>query len=323
MKAVRISETGGPDVIRLEDVARPTPGPGEILIRQAAAGVNFIDTYHRTGLYPIPMPSGLGLEGAGIVEEIGAGVERFAVGDRVGFCSGPIGAYAELHVAPAARAVRLPAGLADDIAAAAMLKGMTARYLLKRTFPIAEGDAAVVHAAAGGVGQILVQWGRELGATIIAVAGSPEKCALARSLGAHHVIDSSREDIARRVREITGGEGAHVTYDSVGKDTFLASLDSLRPLGMFVSYGNASGPAPAFEPGILSAKGSLFFTRPTLFTYTRTPELLQETADDLFDAIARGIVKIAPPTRYPLAEARKAHEDLEGRRTTGSLVLVP
>ena len=323
MKAVRISETGGPDVIRVEEVAAPVAGPGEIVILQRAIGVNFIDTYHRTGLYPIPLPSGLGLEGAGDIIEVGAGVARFKVGDRAGFCSGPIGAYAELHAVPASRAVKIPGGVSDDVAAAAMLKGMTARYLLKCTFPLKPGEIAVIHAAAGGVGQIAVQWARHIGAVVIAVVGSAAKGEIVRALGADHVIDSSREDIARRVREITNGEGAHVSYDSVGKDTFSASLDSLRPLGMFVSFGNASGPAPAFEPGILSQKGSLFFTRPTLFTYTRTPELLQETADDLFDVIAKGIVKIAPPTRYALTDAAQAHRDLEARKTTGSLVLVP
>ncbi len=323
MKAVRISQAGGPDVIRVEDVAAPVAGPGEIVIRQRAVGVNFIDTYHRTGLYPIPLPSGLGLEGAGEVIEVGAGVTRFKVGDRAGFCSGPIGAYAELHAVPASRAVKIPDGVSDDIAAASMLKGMTARYLLKRTYPLKPGEFAVIHAAAGGVGQIAVQWARHIGAVTIAVVGSAAKGEIVKALGADHVIDSSCEDIAKRVREITSGEGAHVSYDGVGKDTFNASLDCLRPLGMFVSFGNASGPAPAFEPGILAAKGSLFFTRPTLFTYTRTPELLQETADDLFDVIAKGIVKIAAPTRYALDDAAQAHRDLEARKTTGSLVLAP
>ncbi|MDZ4778494.1 MAG: quinone oxidoreductase [Alphaproteobacteria bacterium] len=323
MKAVRISETGGADVIRITDVATPQAGPGEIVIRQRAIGVNFIDTYHRTGLYPIPLPSGLGLEGAGEVVEVGADVTRFKVGDRAGFCSGPIGAYAELHAVPAARAVKIPDGVSDDIAAASMLKGMTARYLLKRTYPLKAGEFAIVHAAAGGVGQIAVQWAAHTGAVVIAVVGSAAKGEIAKALGAAHVIDRSKEDIVKRVREITNGEGAHVSYDSVGKDTFQASLDSLRPLGMFVSFGNASGAAPAFDPGILAQKGSLFFTRPTLFTYTRTPELLQETADDLFDVIARGVVKIAAPTRHALADAAKAHRDLEARKTTGSLVLVP
>lgn len=322
MKAIRIAETGSPDVIRVEEVAKPRAGAGEIVIRHAAIGVNFIDTYHRTGLYPLPLPTGLGLEGAGIVEEVGSGVERFKLGDHTGYCSGPTGAYAEMHAVPATRAVKIPAGVDSAIAAASMLKGMTAHYLVKRTYALKPGDVAVVHAAAGGVGQIAVQWGKHLGATIIAVVGSAEKGALARSLGADHVVLSS-EDIAKRVREITGGEGAQVVYDSVGKDTFQSTLDSLAPLGMFVSFGNSSGPAPAFEPGILAAKGSLFFTRPTLYTYTRTPELLQETADDLFDVIAKGIVKIAPPTPYKLADAAQAHRDLEARKTTGSLVLVP
>lgn len=322
MKAVRIATTGGPGVIRVEEVAAPKAGLGEIVIRAEAIGVNFIDTYHRSGLYPIATPSGLGLEAAGIVEETGEGVTRFKVGDRAGFCSGPIGAYADRHAVPASRAVKIPDGVPSDIAAAAMLKGMTARYLAKRTFALKPGHVAVVHAAAGGVGQILVQWGKRLGATILAVVGSEAKAKIAKVLGADHIILST-EDVAARVRALTGGEGADVVYDSVGKDTFQASLDSLKPLGLFVSYGNASGPAPPLDPQTLSAKGSLFFTRPTLFTYTRTPELLQETADDLFDAIAKGIVTIAPPTRYPLADARKAHEDLEARKTTGSLVLVP
>jgi NADPH:quinone reductase len=322
MKAVRIAATGGPSVLSIDEVATPAPGPGEVRIRAEAIGVNFIDTYHRSGLYPLATPSGLGLEAAGIVEEIGPGVTRFQPGDRAGYCSGPVGAYAEAHVVPADRAVKIPPGVTSEIAAASMLKGMTARYLLKRTFPLARGHVAVVHAAAGGVGQIAVQWGAHRGATIIAVVGNDAKAQIARDLGARHVILSGA-DIAAEVRKLTGGEGADVVYDSVGKDTFEASLNSLKPLGTFVSYGNASGAAPAFEPGILAAKGSLFFTRPTLFSYTRTPALLQETADDLFDVITRGIVKIAPPTRYALADVRQAHEDLEARRTTGSLVLIP
>jgi NADPH2:quinone reductase len=322
MRAARIDAVGGPEVIRLVDVETPAPGPGQVLIRQTAIGVNFIDTYHRTGLYPIPTPSGLGLEGAGVVEAVGEGVTRFAVGDRAGFCSGPIGAYAQAHVVPADRCVRIPDNVSDAIAAAAMLKGMTARYLLRKTFPVERGTVCVIHAAAGGVGQILVQWAKMLGATVIAVTGSDEKAEIAKHLGADHVIVSTRTNIASAVREISG-EGADVVYDSVGKDTFQASLDSLRPLGMFVSFGNSSGPAQAFEPGLLSAKGSLFFTRPTLFHYTRTPALLQETADDLWAVIASGAVKIAEPARYALEDAAKAHADLEGRRTTGSVILVP
>jgi NADPH2:quinone reductase len=322
MQAIRFSQTGGPDVLRFATVAKPQPGPGEILIRQTAAGVNFIDTYHRSGLYPTPLPSGLGLEGAGVVEAVGAGVTAFAVGDRAGYCTGPIGAYAEHNAVPAARAVKLPDTVLDDIAAAALLKGMTARYLVKATYPLKAGDVCVVHAAAGGVGQILTQWARALGATVIAIVGSAEKGEVARKLGAAHVLLSS-DGIARRVREITGGEGADVVYDSVGRATFMASMDCLRPLGMFVSFGNASGPPPDVSPAMLSQKGSLFFTRPTLFHYTRTPALLQETADDLFDAIAAGIVAIAAPSVYPLAEAARAHADLEARKTTGSLVLKP
>lgn len=322
MRSVRIESTGGPEVIRLVDVATPTPGPGQVLIRQTAIGVNFIDTYHRTGLYPIPLPSGLGLEGAGVVEAVGEGVTRVKPGDRAGFCSGPIGAYAERHVVAADRIVTIPDDVSDSIAAASMLKGMTARYLLRKTFPVERGTVCVVHAAAGGVGQILVQWAKTLGATVIAVVGSDEKAEIAKRLGSDHVIVSTRTDIAKAVREITG-EGADVVYDSVGKDTFEASLDSLKPLGMFVSYGNASGPSPAVVPGVLSAKGSLFFTRPTLFHYTRTPQLLQETADDLWAAVQTGAVKIAEPKRYALADAAQAHRDLEARRTTGSVILEP
>jgi NADPH:quinone reductase len=243
MKAIRISENGGPEVLRVEDVPQPKAGKGEIVIRAAAIGVNFIDTYHRTGLYRIPLPAGLGLEAAGIVEEIGEGVNRFKVGDAAGFCGGPLGAYAEFSVVPAAGAVRIPAGIDASVAAAAMLKGMTARYLLKRTFPLGPNHVAVVHAAAGGVGQIMVQWGKHLGATIIAVVGSTQKGEIAKALGAHHVVLSGG-DIAKEVRALTGGEGADVVYDSVGKDTFQSTLDSLKPLGMFVSYGNASGAAP-------------------------------------------------------------------------------
>jgi NADPH:quinone reductase len=323
MNAIRIAAHGGPEVLTLVEVETPSPGPGQVLIRHAAIGVNFIDTYHRSGLYPVSLPSGLGMEAAGVVEAVGDGVTRFKVGDRAGYCTGPIGAYAEAHVVAADRAVALPAGISDAIAAAAMLKGMTARYLLRKTFPVNHQHTVLIHAAAGGVGQIAVQWAKHLGATVIAVAGGAEKCALARSLGADHTIDARAEDIAKRVREITGGEGADVVYDSVGKDTFEASLNSLKPLGMFVSFGNASGPAPDFSPGVLSAKGSLFFTRPGLFHYTRTAAMLQETADETFAVMLNGTVKVAPPTAYAVAEAAQAHRDLEARKTTGSLVLVP
>lgn len=322
MKAIRFERTGGADVLQYLDIQAPTPKPGEIVVRHTAIGVNFIDTYHRTGLYPVPLPSGLGQEAAGVVEAIGEGVAGLARGDHVAYV-GAMGAYAEQNVIAANRAIRLPASVGDDIAAASMLKGMTARYLLRKTFPVERQHVVVIYAAAGGVGQIALQWAAHLGATIVAVVGDDAKAQIARALGAQHVIVSARENIAARVREITGGEGADVVYDSVGKDTFEASLDSLKPLGMFVSYGNASGPAPPINPQTLSQKGSLFFTRPTLFHYTRTPALLQETANELFEVIAKGAVKIAPPTRYKLEEAARAHADLEARRTTGSLVLIP
>jgi NADPH:quinone reductase len=322
MKAIRFDTTGGPDVLHLVDLPEPAPGPGEIRIRAGAIGINFIDTYHRTGLYPVPLPSGLGLEAAGTVDAIGDGVTRFAVGDRAGFCSGPIGAYAQAHLVSQDRAVKLPAGLSDDIAAACLLKGMTARYLLRKTFRVEPGHTVLIHAAAGGVGQILVQWAKRLGATVIAVTGNAQKAQLARDLGADHVIPDT-DDIAAIVRTRTNGEGVDVVYDSVGKATFQASLKSLKPLGLFVSYGNASGPPAPFEAGLLAANGSLFFTRPTLATYTRTPELLQETADELFAVLTSGGVRIAPPTRYALADAAQAHADLEARKTTGSLVLIP
>jgi NADPH:quinone reductase len=322
MRAIRIDAHGGPDVLRVADVDTPEPGAHEIRVRNAAIGVNFIDTYHRTGLYKIALPSGLGLEAAGVVEAVGANVTRFKQGDRVAYCSGPIGAYAEAHVVNEERAVKLPESVSFDIAAAALLKGMTARYLLRKTFLVKRGDVIVIHAAAGGVGQIVVQWAKHLGAVVIAAAGSDAKAEIAKQLGADHVLVQGRDDIAARVREITG-VGAHVVYDGVGKDTFAASVDSLRPLGMMVSYGNASGPPPDINPLTLSQKGSLFLTRPTLFHYTATVEQLDETAADLFAVIEQGAVKIAPATRYALADAAQAHRDLEARKTTGSLVLVP
>ncbi len=323
MKAIRIDHNGGPETLRLVDIEAPPPGPHEVRVRHEAIGVNFIDTYHRTGLYKMALPHGLGLEAAGDVDAVGANVTRFKQGDRVAYCSGPIGAYAEAHAVNEARAVKLPDGIAFDIAAASLLKGMTARYLLRKTFLVKRGDVVVIHAAAGGVGQIAVQWAKRLGAVVIATAGSDAKAEIARTLGADHVIVQGREDVAKRVREVTDGIGAHVVYDGVGKDTFAASLDCLRPLGMMVSYGNASGPPPDINPLTLSQKGSLFLTRPTLGHYTATVEQLDETAADLFAVIASGAVKIAPPTRYALADAAQAHRALEGRKTTGSLVLAP
>jgi NADPH2:quinone reductase len=323
MKAIRISQPGGPEVMALAEIARPEPGPRQIRVRHHAIGVNFIDTYHRTGLYKILLPSGLGLEAAGIVDAIGEGVTRFKTGDRAAYCSGPIGAYAEANILHEGRAVRLPDAISFDVAAASLLKGMTARYLLRKTFRAEQGHWVLIHAAAGGVGQILVQWAKHLGAHVVAAAGSAEKAEVAKQLGADHaLVIRGDEDFAQRVRE-TVKEGVHVVYDGVGADTWRGSLDSLRPLGMMVSYGNASGPPPAIAPGVLSAKGSLFLTRPGLAHYTATTEQLDETAADLFDVMEKGIVKIAPPTLYALADAAQAHRDLELRKTTGSLVLMP
>ena len=323
MKAIRIAAPGGPDALALADVAIPEPGAGEIRVRNHACGVNFIDTYHRSGLYPLPTPSGLGQEAAGIVEALGVGVTRFKQGDRVAYCTGPIGAYAEAHVVKTDRAVILPEAISFDIAAASMLKGMTARYLLRKTFPVQRRHVVVIHAATGGVGQIAVQWAKHLGARVIATVGSDAKAEIAKKLGADDVIVTSRENIAERVRALTNGEGADVVYDGVGKDTFDASINSLKPRGMMVSYGNASGPVAPFSPLLLSQKGSLFLTRPTLFHYTLTTEELDETAQDLFVVLMNGAVKIAPPLQYKLADAAQAHRDLESRKTTGSLVLVP
>ena len=322
MKAIRIEQTGDPSVLKLVDVDTPSPGKGEVRVKHHAIGVNFIDTYHRSGLYKLPMPSGLGQEAAGVVDAVGEGVTRFAVGDRVSYGTALPGAYSEAHLVRAAAVAKLPEGVSFETAAASTLKGMTARYLLRKTFRVEQGHVVLIHAAAGGVGQIAVQWAKHLGATVIATVGSDAKVALVKDLGADHVIVSTREDIAKRVREIES-QGVHVVYDGVGKDTWDASLDSLRPLGTMVTYGNASGPVPPFSPLVLSQKGSLFLTRPTLHHYTSTPELLDETASDLFDVIAKGAVKIAPPKRYALADAAQAHRDLESRTTTGSLVLTP
>lgn len=322
MKAIRIQAHGGPEVMQLVDVEPPSPGLHEIRVRHHAVGLNFIDTYHRTGLYKIALPSGLGLEGAGVVDAIGGGVTRFKLGDRVAYCSGPIGAYAEANVVNEMRAVKLPDPISFDIAAACLLKGMTARYLLRKTFRVEQGHWLLIHATAGGVGQILVQWAKHLGANVIATASNETKADIARRLGADHALVLDGGDFSARVRAIVS-EGVHVVYDGVGKDVWDASLDCLRPLGMMVNYGNASGPAPAISPLVLLQKGSLFLTRPTLFHYTATTEQLDETAADLFDVIERGAVKITPPVHYALTDAAQAHSDLEARKTTGSLVLVP
>jgi NADPH:quinone reductase len=320
--AIRIHETGGPEKLAWEEVEVAEPGAGEVRLRQTAVGLNYIDTYHRSGHYRVPLPSGLGLEAAAIVETLGAGVTDLHLGDRVAYASAPIGAYAEFRVYPADRLVKLPDGISDRQAAAMMLQGMTVEYLIRRTFPVQAGQTVLLHAAAGGIGLIASQWLKHLGATVIGTAGGPEKMALTRAHGCDHAIDYRQEDIAKRVRDLTDGRGVAVAYDGVGKDTFQASLDSLARRGMLVSFGNASGPVPAFEPAVLAAKGSLFLTRPTLVDYTATRDELQASAAALFDVVQRGAVRIEPRQTYPLKDAAQAHRDLEARKTTGSTVLL-
>jgi len=320
--AIRMHETGGPEVMRWEEVEVGPPGPGEVRVRNTALGLNFIDTYHRTGLYPMPLPTTLGMEGAGVVEAVGPKVKGFKAGDRVAYAN-PIGSYAEVCLRPVARLVKIPTGVDDKIAAAIMLKGMTAWYLCKRTFKVGKGQTILVHAAAGGVGQILSQWAKYLGATVIGTVGSEEKGALAKKAGCKHVIVTSKEDFVARVKEITKGQGVPVVYDGVGKDTFMGSLDCLAPRGYMVSFGNASGAVTQFNPGLLAAKGSLFLTRPTLFNYTATPEDLAAAARDLFAVVKKKVVKISINQTYPLREAAQAHRDLEARKTTGSTILLP
>ena len=323
MKAIRFHETGGPEVLRIEELPLPEPGPGQALVRHTAIGVNFIDTYHRTGLYKLPLPSGLGVEAAGVVEAVGQGVAHVAAGDRVAYVARPPGAYAEAAAVPADRLVRIPEGVSDEVAAAAMLKGMTAWMLLRRIHAVKPGENVLFHAAAGGVGLIAVQWLRALGARTIATVGSDEKGRLALAAGATDVIVYTREDFVKRVRELTKGEGVPVVYDSVGRTTFEGSLDCLAPMGLMVSYGNASGPVPPFEIAQLATRGSLFLTRPTLFSYTARREDLETGARELFGVIRSGQVRIEVKHRWPLAQAADAHRALEGRHTTGSIVLVP
>ncbi len=323
MKAIRISRPGGPEVMDYVDIDLPPPGPGQARVKHTVIGVNFIDTYHRSGLYKLPLPTGLGMEAAGVVEAVGDGVTSLKVGDRVAY-AGAMGAYAEGANVPADRLVTIPAGVGDETAAACLLKGMTAQYLLKRTYAVAAGQTILFHSAAGGVGLIAGQWARRLGATVIGTVGDEAKVALAKANGYDHVL-VARGDGAwvKQVRDLTGGEGVPVVYDSIGKDTFAGSLDCLATRGLMVSFGNSSGAVPPFEPGILSAKGSLYLTRPTLANYTGTPQELRETADDLFAAIASGAVKIAINQRFKLSEARAAHEALHSRATTGATVLIP
>ncbi|GAB3626005.1 quinone oxidoreductase [Pandoraea terrae] len=322
-KAIRITENGGPEVMQYVDVEVGDPGPGEARVRHHTVGLNYIDVYFRTGLYPQPLPGGLGMEAAGVVEAVGAGVTHVKPGDRVAYASRPPGAYAEARVMPADSLVKLPDAIDFDQAAAMMLQGMTAQYLLRRTYPVKASDTILIHAAAGGVGLIVCQWAKALGATVIGTVGSDEKADLARAHGCDHPIVYSRENFVERVKAITGGQGVAVVYDSIGKDTFTGSLDCLRRLGMMVNFGNASGPVPQIQTADLVSRGSLFFTRPTLFNYTATREELEATAKDLFDVVANGTVKIEVRQRYALKDVAQAHRDLEGRKTTGSTLLIP
>jgi NADPH2:quinone reductase len=322
-KAIRIREQGGPEVMQWEEVQVGDPGPGEARVRHKAVGLNFVDVYQRNGIYKIPVPSGMGSEAAGVVEAVAPGVSHVKVGDRVAYCGGPLGAYSEVRNLPADRLVQLPEGISFETAAAMMLKGCTVQYLIRRTYKVRPGDTILWHAAAGGVGSIASQWASALGATVIGTAGSDEKAALAKSHGCAHVIVYTRENFVEGVKEITGGKGLPVVYDSVGKDTFMGSLDCLRPFGLMVSFGNASGPVTGVDLGILAQKGSLYVTRPTLQTYAAKREDLVAGANDLFDAVLSGTVKIDVNHRYPLKDAAQAHRDLESRKTTGSVVLLP
>lgn len=322
-QAIRIRATGGPEVLTLETVAVGEPGAGEALVRQTAIGLNFIDIYHRTGLYPLPLPATLGLEAAGVVATVGPGVSVVAPGDRVAYASPPLGAYASARLMPADRLVKLPATIDEISAAATLLKGLTAWFLLHRVYRVKRGDAILVSAAAGGVGLLLVQWARHLGATVIGTVGNAAKAELASAHGCTHTILYHEEDVAARVRELTGGAGVRVVYDSVGAATFASSLDSLGPMGTMVSFGNASGPPPAIAPGVLGQKGSLFLTRPSLMDYTRQREDLVAGAAALFAVLESGAVEVRTINTRPLADAAAAHADLEARRTTGSTVLIP
>jgi NADPH2:quinone reductase len=322
-RAIRIHEAGGPDLMRLEDVEVAAPGEGEVQVRHTAIGLNFIDVYDRTGLYPQPLPGGLGREAAGKVAAIGKKVRGFKVGQRVAYVHSTPGSYGEVRNVPADRLVKVPAGVTDEQAAVLMLKGMTACYLLRHLYRVKRGDVIVVHAAAGGVGLLLSQWGKALGATVIGIVGNDEKAKLAKQNGCKHLLVRGRAPVAETVRKITKGVGADVVYDAVGKDTFFESLDALRPLGMMVSFGNASGPPPSFNPLELSKRGSLFVTRPTLFHYIAKREDLLAATKELFAAIKSKKVKVRIQQTYALKDAAQAHADLEARRTTGSTVLIP
>ncbi|MBV8658316.1 MAG: quinone oxidoreductase [Burkholderiales bacterium] len=320
---IRFHETGGPEVLKLETTEIGTPGLGQAHVRHMAIGVNYIDTYQRSGLYPLSLPSGLGSEAAGVVVAVGEGVDVVKPGDRVAYAGGPLGAYASERLMPADKLVKLPDAIDFKTGASMMLQGLTAEYLLRRTYPVQAGDAILVHAAAGGVGQILVQWAKSLGAFVVATAGGPEKVELVRRLGADVVIDYRADDFVAGTRAATNGRGVKVVYDGVGKDTFMGSLDCLALRGYMVTFGNASGPVPSIEPLLLSQKGSLFLTRPTLASYTSTREELVESANALFAVVQAGKVKVGASREYALAAAAQAHLDLQGRKTTGSIVLIP
>jgi NADPH:quinone reductase len=321
--AIRFYETGGPEVLRWETIDLAPPAAGEARVRHHAVGLNFLDTYHRSGLYPVTLPSGIGMEGAGVVEEVGLGVTEVSPGDRVAYAGGPLGAYAEGRNIPADRLVRLPEAISLEQGAAMMLQGLTAQYLLRRTYRVQPGDTILIHAAAGGVGLIVCQWAKALGAMVIGTVGSEAKAALARAHGCDHPILYTKESFAERVRELTAGQGVPVVYDSIGKDTFVDSLSCLRPLGTMVSFGSASGAVPPVDIGLLAKMGSLFLTRPTLFTYAARRGDLLNMAAELFEVVERGAVRVEINQRYPLAEAARAHRELEARQTTGSSVLVP
>ncbi len=322
-KAIRIEQTGGPEVMQWVDVQVGEPGPGEVRVRHEAVGLNYIDVYFRTGLYKQPLPGGLGMEGAGVVEAVGEGVRHVAVGDRVAYAGRPTGAYAQVRVMPADIVVRLPDAIPFETAAAMMLQGLTAQYLIRDSYKVQPGDTVLLHAAAGGVGLIACQWLKALGVTVIGTVGSDEKAELARANGCAHTIVYTRESFVERVREITNGKGVPAVYDSIGKDTFQGSLDCLAPRGTMVSFGNASGPVPPFDLSVLGNKGSLRLTRPTLMTYVVHRELLEPMVADLFDAVTTGKVKVDIRQRYALSEVAQAHRDLESRKTTGSTILLP
>jgi NADPH2:quinone reductase len=321
--AIRFHKNGGPEVLQLENVEVGEPGAGEARVRHTAIGVNYIETYHRSGLYKLALPSGLGTEGAGIVEAVGPGVTDVRSGDRVAYSSGPLGAYSEVRVMPADRLVKLPEGVSDKVAATLMLKGLTVQYLFRQTFPLKGGETILFHAAAGGIGLIACQWARALGVTMIGTVGSDEKAALAKANGCTHTIVYTRENFVERVKQLTGGKGVPVVYDGVGKDTFPASLDCLSPRGMFVSFGNASGPIAAFDILLLSQKGSLYATRPTLATYTASRPAMLKMSEEMFSLVLAGKLANEPRQTYALKDAAQAHRDLESRKTTGATILLP